>query len=192
MLDRVSDLALPRPTLRGTRPPEPLPPLRVLLLRALAVLAAYAVAGVAAGWVWFRLWTPPEGVVSDGQWFTTETGLREAASGGGWYAVVAVAAGLVLGGTTAMACRRGELVTLILVLAGSVLAAWLMWLVGRHLSPPDPAVLARSAPDGRRLEGELTVGGPSPFLGFPIGSLTGLAVVFLLPRRGRQDRRARS
>lgn len=187
MLDRVSNLALPRPTLRGSRPPEPVPPVRTLVLRAAAVLAAYAAAGAVAGWLWFQLWTPPEGRVTAGRWYTTETGLREAAAGGGWYAVVAVGCGLLLGAAVAVACRRGELVTLVLVVAGSALAAWLMWFVGRQLGPPDPAVLARSRPDGARLQGVLSVGGVSPFLAFPIGSLAGLAVVFLLPRRERND-----
>ena len=183
MLDRVSNLALSRPTLRGSQPPEPLPPVHRLVLRAVGVLTAYAAAGAAAGWVWFRLWTPPDGVVADGRWYTTETGLRQAASGTWWYGVVALVTGLLLGAVTALVCRRGELLTLMAVVAGSALAAWLMWVVGRHLSPPDPALLARSSPDDAHLQGALTVGGVSPFLALPIGSLTGLAAVLLLPRR---------
>ena len=74
-------------------------------LQGLAVVAVFAGAGALCGLLWFRLWDVPHGVVSGHQWFTSETGLRADFSGTGWYVVIAVLAGLVLGALAAWLLR---------------------------------------------------------------------------------------
>src|SRR4051794_39820732 len=123
----------------------------VAALQALLILAVFAAAGLAAGWLWFRLWDVPKGVASGGQWFTSEAGLRADFAGVAWYVSIAVLAGLVLGALCAWLLHRSELVTLAAVLVGSALAGYLMLRVGQHLSPPDPHSLAASAKDGTEL-----------------------------------------
>ena len=61
------------------------------------------------------------------------------------------------------------------VVAGSVLAAYLMLRVGQHLSPPDPHELAKTAKDGTELEGALRVDAWPPRGAFTFGALVGLA-----------------
>ena len=146
--------------------------------QAAAILAAYVVAGLLGGWLWYRIWDQPDGVVSGGEWFTSEAGLRADFAGVAWYVSIATLAGLVLGALSAWLLARSELVTLAAVLVGSVLAAYLMLRLGQHLGPADPHELAKTAKDGTRLKGALQVRAWPPRAAFPFGSLVGLAVVF--------------
>lgn len=149
-----------------------------VMVQALIVIAVFAVAGALCGVLWEHLWTAPRGVVVDHQWFTDEEGLRGEFSGTGLYVLVAAAAGLLVGLVTSFLFDRAELVTLLAVAAGSVLAAWLMLVVGQHLGPPDPGRLAETAKEGTKLRGHLMVAGKSPYTAFPAGALVGLTMVF--------------
>jgi hypothetical protein len=150
----------------------------VVPAQALAIVAAFAAVGVAAGWLWFKLWDVPSGVVSGGQWYTGEAGLRAVFEGVAWYVAISLVAGLALGLLAAWLFDRSELVTLAAVIVGSVLAAYLMLLVGTHLSPPDPHELAKTAQDGDKLKGALRVRSWAPKGTFTFGALVGLALVY--------------
>ena len=143
------------------------------------VLAIFALGGVVAGLAWRWLWTPTSGVVVDGVWVADGEGVREAFSGTGLYVLVGLAAGVCLGVLSALLADRQELVTLALVVVGSVLAGWLMLRVGTIGLPPDPQPLAAAAADRTRLPGTLEVTGWSPFVALPSGALAGLCVVFV-------------
>ncbi len=147
-------------------------------IQAGVIVAVFAAVGVLSGWLWFRLWEVPSGVVSGGQWYTNEAGLRDDFTGLAWYVAIAVLTGLVLGMLAAWLLHRSELVTLAAVLAGSVLAAFVMLRVGQHLSPADPHLLARTAADGTELKGSLRVRAWPPRGAFPFGALLGLAIVY--------------
>ena len=150
----------------------------VVPAQVLATVAIFAAGGAAAGWLWYKLWDVPSGVVSGGQWYTGEAGLRDDFQGVAWYVAIAFLAGLVLGMLFAWLCSRAELVTLVAVVAGSVLAAYVMYRVGTHLSPGDPHELAKTAQDGDKLKGALRVPGWPPRGAFPFGALIGLALVY--------------
>lgn len=161
-------------------------------VQSAVILALFAAAGAAGGRVWWLLWSPPPtGVVYEGRWVPQPAaeGLGAEFAGTGWYVVIAVAAGLVLGLVCGLLLDRNEIVTLVAVAAGSVVAAWLMMRVGVSFSPPDPQVLAETAKEGAELPGQLDLAGTlhpfgatlgdqvrSPMLAFPIGSMTGLAI----------------
>jgi hypothetical protein len=167
------------PELLDARPAAAPRPARVVVLaQALATVAIFAAAGAAAGWLWFKIWDVPSGVVSGGAWYTNEAGLRADFQGVAWYVTIALVAGLVLGMLTAWLFDRSELVTLAAVVVGSVLAAYLMLRVGTHLSPPDPHELAKTAKDGDKLKGALLVTSWPPKGAFTFGALIGLAVVY--------------
>jgi hypothetical protein len=176
-----------------TAPPAPPAPVRaaswrgqvVPVLRQVVVsLVLLAATGAAAGLVWVWLWTPPTGVVLGHQWVQDERGLRGDFSGTGSYVAVATVAGLLVAFLIAVLFERAEVITLLTVLAGSVLAAWVMYRVGLALSPADPRTLAETAKDGTRLPGRLVVSGESPFRAFPGGAMLGLVIVYLgLSRR---------
>jgi hypothetical protein len=167
------------PELLDARPAAaPRPAWVVVLAQALATVAIFAAAGAAAGWLWYKIWDVPSGVVSGGAWYTNEAGLRADFQGVAWYVTIALVVGLVLGMLTAWLFDRSELVTLAAVVVGSALAAYLMLRVGTHLSPPDPHELAKTAKDGDKLKGALLVTSWPPKGAFTFGALIGLAVVY--------------
>lgn len=161
-------------------PPEPgrRPTWAVVLVQVVAVLVVFAALGAAGGWLWYTLWSPPSGVVSGGEWYTSEHGLREQFSGVALFVVIGVAAGVVLGALAAWRLDRSELATLAAVVVGSTLAAWLALRVGAHLSPADPHRLAETAADGTRLKGHLTVDAWAPRGAWTFGGLLGVALVY--------------
>jgi hypothetical protein len=172
MPDGVIDPATgERPSARPWRRPA-----LQLLIAVLVVAAVGALGGV----VWYWLWTPPVGVVSDHKWVAAdEAGLRGRFSATGWYVVVATVAGLVAGAVVALFLDRVPLLTLAGVVLGSVLGTWLMIRVGAALGPPDPVRLAATAKEGRHLPGRLTVTGRSAWISLPAGALVALTLVFL-------------
>ena len=170
------------------------------LLRALLVVAASVVVGALAGVVWEWVWTPPSGIAYQGRWVLDEDGLPSEFSGTGWYVVVAAAAGILLGAGTALATRDDEVVSLVAVAVGAVLAGWLMFYVGHGLGPPDPRSVAPGADDLTAIVGDLRVGGAgvhprlyaldSPaFVALPAGALLAFAALLLslAPRRPTGD-----
>lgn len=143
------------------------------------VLAVFALLGAVGGVVWELWWTPPTGVVVDGEWVPDESGLRGLFDGTGHFVVVALVTGVLSGAACAFFVDRVELLTLAAVAVGSVLATWVMLQVGTALAPPDPVVLARTAEDGQQLLGTLRVVGHGALVSVPVGALTGLVVVFV-------------
>ncbi len=171
----------------GAAPPaSPAPrrrpfPLRGALVEAALVVAVFAAVGAAAGWLWFRVWDPPQGTVVEGTWgYDNFRELGAVFSATGLYVVIGVLSGVLLGVLAALLCRRSELVTLVAVAAGSVLAGFLCYQVGLHFSPPDPNTLAAGLADGEQLPARLEVPGKSPYVAWPLGALLGLTVVYFL------------
>jgi hypothetical protein len=156
-------------------------------IQALVIVVVFAGAGAGCGWLWFKAWRAPSGVVSGGQWYTNEAGLRGDFLGVGWFVTIALAAGLVLGILAAWLLDRAELVTLGAVLVGSLLAAYVMYQVGTRLGPADPQELAKSAKDGTKLKGALAVTSWPPRGAFTFGALIGLAIVYFVSA-GRSPR----
>jgi hypothetical protein len=155
--------------------------------QAVLVVALFAAVGAGCGWLWFRLWDPPQGLVFEGRWYLDEEGMRAVFPSTGWFVVVAAVAGLGLGALCALVFDRSELATLLAVVVGAVLATFLMWRVGLALSPADPDVLARGAEDGARLPGRIEASGVSPFLVLPATALGALALAYAtLAKRGRE------
>lgn len=148
----------------------------------LVVLGA-ALLGVACGVLWEWLWEPPMGTVMNGTLHLDGAGLRSAFAGTGSYVLIAVVAGLLLGAVVAVLPSRDEVVTLLALLVGSVLAGWLMMVVGHALGPPDPEPRAEQLQDLERLPSDLEAPG-SAWVAFPSGALVGgLVVWWSVPRR---------
>lgn len=164
---------------------------RGLLLENLAVLVGFVLAGAAAGWVWERWATPPDGAVVgrkwnlgyrvDGDYIVGDTdSFSHAFAVVGTFVLVCAAVGLVLGVVAAFACRRSELVTLAVVAASSALAVFVCYRVGLALGPADPTAAAAKAVDGTMLSGDLAIDQLAPFVVLPLAALVGLAVTYFL------------
>lgn len=149
------------------------------ILPAVAVVVAYALVGLVAGFVWERIWTPPTQIVQQHQVFYADyASLRRVFTGTGLYVLVGGAASAAVALVVALLTRRRELLTLGMVVVGSSIAAVVMWKVGVSLGPADPAAVAGHAADGTHVHGNLVVNGHSPFLVWPMVSLFVVALVF--------------
>ena len=160
------------------------------LVRSVIMVAVFAGAGIGGGYAWRHLWTPPAGKAVRGTWVPTpiEEGLQNDFSGVGWYVVVALCLGLVLGLVTAVVLGRTELVAVVVAVLGSALAAYLVLSTGERLSPPDPDKVAAKAPDDQKIVGDLEFDGWTPLLSLPIGTLATLGGLYLVTnRREKRD-----
>jgi hypothetical protein len=162
---------------------------------ALLVLAGYVVAGAVCGVLWEWIWTPPTQFVQQHQVFYLDySSLRRVFNGTGLYVLISALASAAVAAVVCLLTRRHELVTLALVIVGSVAAALVMREVGYSLGPPDPLAAARHAADGTRLQGQLQVAGTTPLLVWPTASLVVTAIVFFVVPdslyRGETARRA--
>jgi ribose/xylose/arabinose/galactoside ABC-type transport system permease subunit len=164
-----------------------------ILAWAVGIFAALATAGVACGLLWRARLDAPHGIVVGGQWYPDpwDTGEQAAFAATGWYVVIALVAGVVLGLLAAWLSRAPEVVTLAAVLLGSLAAGWLMLVVGLHGSPADPQAAAAHAADGTRLSGAVSRPGAAAFVTWPLAAIVPLAALFLLVP-GRHPGPARS
>jgi hypothetical protein len=171
--------------------PERVTRLTPHVLEVVAVLAAFAAVGAGLGWLWFHAWPQPTGTVYRHTWLPDEDGLRDVFDATAWYVVLAAAGGLLVGALATLLCRRSPVATLVAVVVGSLLAAWVMLEVGLAVSPADPVALAANAADGTKLPGRLSLeDAKSPYLAWPIGALVALMVVnFLVSSRDQVRRR---
>ncbi len=145
----------------------------------LTALVTLAVLGVVAGVLWTFLADPviatrtADGVASG------ETELGKQVTADGWFAALGFV-GCGLAGVGLM-LRRGadELVTLLAVVAGSLLAAWICTQVGGLVGPaPAAETLAREAV-GKTAEDQLQVHTWVAYLAWPFGASVGSLVVLL-------------
>ena len=171
----------------GLRPDEPRSSWLPVLVRAAVALVLFAAAGFGGGYAWRHLWTPPTGEARSGTWIPTpvEEGLQNDFSGVGWYVVVAVVLGLLLGLVTALLLGRAEVVGVLVALLGSALAAYLVLSTGERLSPPDETEVAATAADGDEIPGDLELEGWTPLLSAPVGALVSVSALYLLTNRRR-------
>jgi hypothetical protein len=158
------------------------------VVQAVVIVVVLAAVGAVAGVVWEWVWHAPTGVAVDHHWVQDEGGLRGNFSGTGTYVLVATVAGLLSGLVIGLVLDRSELVTLVAVLVGSLLAGWIMYHVGVALGPDDPHRLAAHADDLTELPGQLSVSGLVPRRVFPASALVGLLVAFLGFARRRDPR----
>lgn len=186
----------PPPIAAEGSPPSRFRLSRPVALQVLAVLVLGAVLGAAGGLLVHLLWSPPDGMVVNHVWYR---GLRSTDpvilaqntdqavfSGVGWFVVVAVAAGVLLGAVAALFLDREEYATLAAVVVASVGAGLLAYAVATGLAAANPDPLARSAPDGTVLPDTLRLGSRWIVLACPAGALTALMAVFLLLRPKRR------
>ena len=156
------------------------------LRQAAVIVVAFAVTGVVGGFLWEALWSPVKGEVAKHVWYPVSWDRAEPTdfAGTGWYVVIGLVIGVLVGGLAAWLLDRAEVVTLAAVVVGGLLAAYLMRVVGLHRGPGDPQRLAKTAANGTKLPSELTLANWWLLAVVPAGALAALSVVFLtVPKR---------
>jgi hypothetical protein len=147
-------------------------------LVALAVVLAFALVGVAAGFGWHAWWAPaPKAVVYRREpYFMPDGEFRST----GMYVAIAVPAGLALGILVTWWRRRDPLVAVLAALAGSVAAGAIMLGMGLLLGPGDPTVAARHTAEMATVPGMLRAQPGAAWCAFPFGTMLGALIVLLL------------
>lgn len=142
-----------------------------------AILGAFASVGLLAGVLWWLLVDPAEFTKAPDGGAMSELEVSRRFAADGWYAVIGSLAGFLAGlGLTWWRTRDFRLTT-VLVVVGSVLAAWIMVTVGGALGPGDPDVALEEARRGDRVPVELAVSAVPFYLMWPVGALVGALMV---------------
>ncbi|MFT4262718.1 MAG: hypothetical protein QM572_05005 [Nocardioides sp.] len=162
------------------------------LLWSAGIVVWCALIGVVGGWVWASRWTAPTGVVAAHVWYPDpwDSGSRAAFAATASYTVIALILGTLIGLLAAWCSRAGELLTIGAVLAGTCLAAWLMYHHGVSSAPPDPTAAAKKAADGTRMLGTMAPPGWSARACLPLAASLALGAWFLLVSPGNSRRQA--
>jgi len=141
------------------------------------VVAYFAVAGVVAGFVWWKVATPAYYTRTSDNAVMLQSQLGQRVQGDGWFVVVGLVVALV-GGVVLTRWRSGH--PLLVVLAGyaaSLAGGILALMLGRMLGHQDLAALAKSTAPGGRFPDSLDVISPLVVLAWPIGFLIGSVIV---------------
>lgn len=148
---------------------------------ALVVVGGFVVVGLVCGGLWWSVtdlavFTKQDDGVSLGE---LQTGKRFNADG--WYAMIAMVAGLLAGGVLTWWRQRDFRLTVLLVLVGSAVAAAVMAGTGQLLGPGDPEAALQAAEVGERVPVQLTVTAKAAYLVWPIAALVGTLMVLWSP-----------
>ncbi|TYL46192.1 hypothetical protein FXB39_14860 [Nocardioides sp. BGMRC 2183] len=166
------------------------------VLAGLVVAIAAGLGGLGA-WAWWSWWSPGfDGTVYETtrgpMWLPEpfDPGIADAFTGTAQYAILGVGLGLLLGLVGALLLRGRPVAGVLVVLAGSGLAAAVMALLGTMPSPPDPATLATAETVGESYPAHLEVTGWTPYLVWPVGAMFGYGT-FMVTTAGALRIRAR-
>lgn len=157
----------------------------------LVVIGAYLLVGVVCGALWWWLWDPAVFTkVRGGGGSMGEVQLGRRFAADGWYVVIAAGAGLLLGVGMMLWRSRDVLLSTVLVVLGSGVAAAVMAVVGNLLGPVDPDVALAAVAPGAKVPTQLDVNSFVVYLVWPITTLVGaLVVMWAAPGRFSEDGR---
>jgi hypothetical protein len=166
------------------------------------VLGSLVVLGLLCGVLWSLVASPAEFTKLSNGGSMDEDQLSRQFGVDGWYVLIGGLAGLAAGLVLAWRRSRDPLVTSVLLVLGTVLAAAVMALVGHLLGPGDPRAALRAAKVGAHVPQRLDVGlrpvrpfgtylrdTAAVYLSWPVGALTGALFVLLgrAPERPERD-----
>lgn len=168
------------------------PPWRSTALVVGTVVVAAGGLGAFGGWLWYQWWGPPNtGAIIDTEtwgprWFDlSDEGLAHQFDGPAQYAVIALGLGTLLGIGAAALGRRQAIAAVVALAVGSALAAYLSWVVGTTLSPPDPDKFATAAnvcteEPCEEYPAAIELSGWTPLLCWPIAALGSFSVAIIV------------
>jgi hypothetical protein len=146
------------------------------------VLVTFAVAGALGALLWHWWWAPaPTGFVFKEKPYFVDPDVAFRSTG--TYVVVSAAIGFLLGLVLTYLRDRDEVVTLISLVVGGLLAAAVMAVVGHLLGPDSATEAARHAADGDPVTADLRVQPGAAYVVFAGSALVGSLVVLLTFRK---------
>lgn len=143
----------------------------------LVVLGAFLVAAAVVGAIWPHVVDPVVVERTDVGLLTDEIALADRFDAVGWFTLLGGGFGIVLGALLVASRRTNEIVTLLAVVAGAFLAAWLSARLGTWWGPADPNQVLAHAKVGATAPDQVTLDASAAYLAWPIGALIGATVV---------------
>ena len=141
------------------------------------VLVGFAVGAVLVGVLWPQLVDPVVVTRAETGLLTGEVALGDRFDNVGWYALLSGGCAVLLGVLLSLRARGHEVVTLLAIVAGASLAAWLSAQVGTWVGPGDPAAVLAEAEVGATAPDRVTLTADVAYLVWPIAALIGCVVV---------------
>lgn len=145
------------------------------------VSVTYVLLGVVCGVLWWLLVDPASFTKLDEGGSMGELDLTKRFNADGWYAVLALVAGVLSGGLLTWWRSRDFRFTTVLIVLGSCVAAAVMALVGRSLGPEDPDRTLAAVDIGQQVPVELMVSAKAGYLVWPMAVLIGALLVLWSP-----------
>jgi hypothetical protein len=165
---------------------------RAMLLDVAVVLGAFLAAGTLAGILWPTLVDPVLVTRTDTGIAADEVALSNRFSNDGWYAVLGGVGGLGLGVALTAWRRTHEVVTLLVVVAGALVAALVSAQLGHWLGPDDPSRALADAAVGATAADVVDVTAEGAYLVWPIAAVAGALIVLWGPSGDQRVHRPRS
>jgi hypothetical protein len=150
---------------------------RRLAADIVVVLGVFLLAGAAAGALWPQLVDPVTVTRTDFGLVTDEVGLARRFDNEGWYAVLGGCGGLLLGVLLTAWRRTDEVVTVLVVVAGALLAAFVSARLGTWSGPDDPERVLADAASGTTAPAQVRLAAEAAYLVWPAAALVGAVVV---------------
>lgn len=155
---------------------------RAPLRDAAWVLGVHLCLGLVGAVLWWLLVDPAMFTKAEsGGLAMGEVQLARRFNADGWFVVIAAVSGLLSGSVLTWWRSRDFLLTSLLLVVGSAVAATVMAVLGRVLGPADPGSVAAGLPVGAQVAMQLEVSGTVCFLVWPIAVLAGALFVLWSP-----------
>lgn len=152
------------------------------------VLAAFLVAGVLVGLLWPLLVDPVTVTRSEAGLTTGEVALANRFDQDAWYSVLGGGAALVLGVVLTLWRRAHEAATVVALVAGALLGAWVSATVGNATGPEAAEVTLADAELGATAPDQVVVTADAAYLAWPLGAVLGAVVVLWAPSGRHRER----
>ena len=180
----MSDQTHPAPV--RTRQRTPLDP-GALLADALVVVLWFVAAAVVGALLWWQLSDLPTVTKAGSDATLSPEELTKQVSADGWYFVIAAAGGLLSGIALLAWRRRDPLVTVVLVVLGAGLAAWVMLRIGLVLGPEKELDALAGKPDGTQVSEQLRLHATGMAWVWPLAASFGALVYLWVLRKPGDD-----
>jgi hypothetical protein len=158
-----------------------------VLADLLWVVGLFAVAGAAAGVVWWKVAKPASYTRTSDNAVMFQGELGQRVQSDGWFLVIGLVAGILVGVVLIQWRRRNPLLVVLVGYAASLGAAALMLWLGRTLGHQDVAALLRKAAVGDHIPDSLNVISRLVVVAWPIGFLIGSVVMIWGTKSGSRD-----
>ena len=150
------------------------------------VMVAFLVAGLVVGLVWPQVVEPVTVTRNDFGLQTGEVALARRFGHDAWYSILGGGAALLLGIVLTSWRRAHETATLVAVVLGALLAAWVSSVVGTATGPEAAEVVLADAAMGTSAPDQVLVTAEAAYLVWPLAAVLGAVLVLWAPSsRGR-------